>query len=176
MNPLLQTDGLPDYFRIQPADVVPALTAELAACRAGLARLLAQPRPTFENLIEPFEAMHHRLSRVFAPVSHLNAVASGLARVCERAGRQSDHRGLSSSGLRLGDDVPSLTGNRWSTGTSRCSCAVFLARSKVAAQDGGQGPCLDRRGLLEAVAVDSPEEVVLFVERGRPGLLRRLRG
>ena len=76
MNPLLQTDGLPDYSRIQPADVVPGLTAELAACRAGLARLLAQPQPTFENLIEPFEAMHHRLSRVFAPVSHLNAVAN----------------------------------------------------------------------------------------------------
>ena len=79
MNPLLNTQGLPDYSRIQPEDVVPALTAELAACRSGLAALLAQPEPTFASLVEPFEAMHHRLARVFAPVSHLNAVANNDA-------------------------------------------------------------------------------------------------
>ena len=76
MNPLLQVDSLPDYGAIGASDVVPALTLELAACRAELVRLLAQPEPTFANLIEPFEQMNHRLARVFAPIAHLNAVAN----------------------------------------------------------------------------------------------------
>ena len=75
-NPLENTVDLPDYGAIRPAHVVPALTAELARCRTQLADLLAQPSPTFATLVEPVEQMHHRLARLFAPISHLNAVAN----------------------------------------------------------------------------------------------------
>ncbi|MCZ8131171.1 MAG: M3 family metallopeptidase [Steroidobacteraceae bacterium] len=73
-NPLLATEGLPDYSRIRAEHVEPAVRTQLDANRAALARLLEQPTPTFASLVEPFEALQHRLNRVFAPVAHLNAV------------------------------------------------------------------------------------------------------
>ncbi len=47
--------------------------------RAALAALLSQPEPTFATLVEPFEALQHRLNRLFAPVAHLNAVLNSDA-------------------------------------------------------------------------------------------------
>lgn len=79
MNPLLAIDELPDYAGIRAEDVAPALASALETCRTGLARLLENPQPTFATLVEPFEALQHGLSRVFAPVSHLNAVANSEA-------------------------------------------------------------------------------------------------
>jgi oligopeptidase A len=76
-NPLLDVDGLPDYRVISARHVEPAVRAQLAENRARLAALLAAPDPTFASLVEPFERLQHRLNRVFAPVSHLNAVANG---------------------------------------------------------------------------------------------------
>ena len=78
-NPLLATDDLPDYLAIRPEHAEPAIRAQLQANRQRLAELLAQPEPTFANLVEPFEEMQHRLSRVFAPIGHLNAVANSDA-------------------------------------------------------------------------------------------------
>jgi oligopeptidase A len=78
-NPLLATAGLPDYSAIRAEHVEPALRAQLAANRARLAELLQQSAPTFATLVEPFEELQHRLNRVFAPVSHLNAVKNSDA-------------------------------------------------------------------------------------------------
>ena len=78
-NPLLATAGLPDYSAIRAEHVEPALREQLAANRARLAELLAEPAPTFASLVEPFEELQHRLNRVFAPVAHLNAVKSSDA-------------------------------------------------------------------------------------------------
>ncbi|MBS0394213.1 MAG: oligopeptidase A, partial [Proteobacteria bacterium] len=75
-NPLLETEGLPDYDRILPEHAEPAVRAQLAANREALARLLEQPEPSFASLVEPFEELQHRLNAVFAPVSHLNAVVN----------------------------------------------------------------------------------------------------
>ncbi|HXQ30929.1 MAG TPA: M3 family metallopeptidase [Steroidobacteraceae bacterium] len=75
-NPLLATGGLPDYAAIRAEHAEPAVRAQLAANRARLVELLAQAQPTFATLVEPFEELQHRLNRVFAPVSHLNAVAN----------------------------------------------------------------------------------------------------
>jgi oligopeptidase A len=75
-NPLLATEGLPDYAAIRAEHAEPAVRAQLAANRARLAELLAQPEPTFATLVEPFEELQQRLNRVFAPVSHLNAVVN----------------------------------------------------------------------------------------------------
>jgi oligopeptidase A len=78
-NPLLATEDLPDYGAIRPEHAEPAVRAQLAANRRRLAQLLAQPEPTFATLVEPFEELQHRLSTVFAPVNHLNAVVNSEA-------------------------------------------------------------------------------------------------
>ena len=73
-NPLLDFSGLPDFARIEARHVLPAVEAELARSRQTIDRLLAQPRPTFSNLIVPIEVLNYRLSRVFAPVAQLAGV------------------------------------------------------------------------------------------------------
>ena len=48
----------------------------LAENRARLAQLTAQTSPTFASLVIPVEDLSYRLSRVWSPVGHLNAVAN----------------------------------------------------------------------------------------------------
>ncbi len=78
-NPLLDLDPLPLFGRIQAAHARPALEQVLAENRARLAELIAQPEPTFESLVIPVEELSYRLSRVFSPIGHLNAVANSPA-------------------------------------------------------------------------------------------------
>ncbi len=78
-NPLTPPDALPDYRRIAAEHAEPAVRAQVAENRQRLAELLANPAPTFASLVEPFEELQHRLNRVFAPISHLNAVVNSEA-------------------------------------------------------------------------------------------------
>ena len=50
----------------------------LAENRARLAELTAQSAPTFASLVMPVEEMSYRLSRVWSPIGHLNAVANSV--------------------------------------------------------------------------------------------------
>jgi len=75
-NPLLDLDSLPAFGRIEAAHARPALEKVLADNRARLAELTAQTRPTFASLVAPVEELSYRLSRVWSPVGHLNAVAN----------------------------------------------------------------------------------------------------
>jgi oligopeptidase A len=75
-NPLLNIDSLPAFDRITAADARPALEKVLAENRARLAQLTAQPAPTFASLVIPVEELSYRLSRVWSPIGHLNAVAN----------------------------------------------------------------------------------------------------
>src|ERR1700722_419025 len=78
-NPLLEIDALPAFDRITAADALPALERVLAENRAGLAELTAQKAPTFASLVVPAEELSYRLSRVWSPIGHLNAVANSDA-------------------------------------------------------------------------------------------------
>lgn len=78
-NPLLDLDALPAFDRIVAADARPAVEQVLADNRAALAALTAQPRPTFDSLVAPVEELSYRLSRVWSPIGHLNAVANSPA-------------------------------------------------------------------------------------------------
>ena len=69
-------ESLPAFDRIQASDARPALEAVLAENRARLAELTAQTQPTFASLVVPVEELSHRLSRVWSPIGHLNAVAN----------------------------------------------------------------------------------------------------
>jgi oligopeptidase A len=48
----------------------------LADNRRRIAELTAQPGPTFASLVIPVEELSYRLSRVWSPIGHLNAVAN----------------------------------------------------------------------------------------------------
>jgi oligopeptidase A len=76
INPLLELESLPAFGRIEAGHARPALETVLTENRARLAELTAQPRPTFASLIMPVEELSYRLSRVWSPIGHLNAVAN----------------------------------------------------------------------------------------------------
>ncbi len=78
-NPLLEIEALPAFDRIAAAHARPALERALADNRARLAELTAQPAPTFASLVVPVEELSYRLSRVWSPIGHLNAVANSEA-------------------------------------------------------------------------------------------------
>jgi oligopeptidase A len=75
-NPLLEIDSLPAFDRIAAADARPALEKVLAENRARIAELTTQPAPSFASLVIPVEELSYRLSRVWSPIGHLNAVAN----------------------------------------------------------------------------------------------------
>jgi len=78
-NPLTSAHPLPQFTRILPEHVEPALHAVLAENRARLAELAALAEPAFASVIEPLEELHHRLARTWSPVNHLNAVMNSEA-------------------------------------------------------------------------------------------------
>jgi oligopeptidase A len=79
-NPLLDMRGLPPFSRIEPEHVEPAIDSLLASNRAEVNALLDKSdRYTWRSLIQPLEEMDNRLSRLWSPVRHLNAVLDGAA-------------------------------------------------------------------------------------------------
>ncbi|MCG8709596.1 oligopeptidase A [Brenneria sp. 4F2] len=74
-NPLLSPFTLPPFSKIKTADIVPAVKAALETCRQTVENVVAQPGPfTWDNLCQPLADSGDRLSRIFSPVGHLNAV------------------------------------------------------------------------------------------------------
>jgi oligopeptidase A len=78
-NPLLDFSGLPRFRDILPEHVKPALDALLAENRRQREALLTQTRFTWDSFAQPMEDMNERLSRLWSPVSHLNAVMNNDA-------------------------------------------------------------------------------------------------
>jgi len=75
-NPLLLSINapLPLFDKILPEHVLPALNHVLQKQSECIQMLTKQAKPTWQTLIEPLEEMDEELSRVWGPVSHLNAV------------------------------------------------------------------------------------------------------
>ncbi|MDN0086826.1 oligopeptidase A [Yersinia nurmii] len=74
-NPLLTPFSLPPFSAIRPEDIVPAVQSALDECRQSVERVVAQPGPfTWDNLCQPLAESDGRLSRIWSPVGHLNAV------------------------------------------------------------------------------------------------------
>ena len=80
VNPLLDLTSLPRFAAIRAEHVEPALDATIAANRAAIEQLLADDQaPAWNNFVQPIEDMNERLSRLWSPVSHLNAVMNSEA-------------------------------------------------------------------------------------------------
>jgi oligopeptidase A len=76
-NPLLTIEDLPAFSAIEPQHVEPAIDALLTTNREQIHTLLAQSAPfTWENLLQPLEALDDKLSRAWSAVSHMNAVVN----------------------------------------------------------------------------------------------------
>jgi oligopeptidase A len=73
-NPLLQDSPLPPFDAITPEQIEPAISRLIAEQRARVAQIEAETQPSFKTVVEPLEELQHRLSRVWSPVGHLNAV------------------------------------------------------------------------------------------------------
>ncbi|NNF16244.1 MAG: M3 family metallopeptidase [Gammaproteobacteria bacterium] len=75
ISPLLDLSDVPAFDQITADSVEPALNRALTYGRETIANVLQDNQPTdFEHVVAPLEIMGHRLERVWAPVSHLNAV------------------------------------------------------------------------------------------------------
>ena len=76
-NPLLELRGLPPFSRIRPEHVVPAVDHLLTEARQRVRELIeGNSHYTWENLVEPLEALDDRINRAWSPVSHMNAVVN----------------------------------------------------------------------------------------------------
>ncbi len=73
-NPLLDSGPLPAFDRIRPEHVETGIRQLLEENRARVRELELAPAPSFQTLVEPLEELHHRLSRAWSPVGHLNGV------------------------------------------------------------------------------------------------------
>ncbi|MFM5034564.1 MULTISPECIES: oligopeptidase A [Aeromonas] len=122
-NPLLTMDSLPPFSQIQPDQVQAAVTQAIADCKQKIEDVLTQRDPhTWDSLIAPLEEVNDRLSRVWSPVSHLNAVLNSealraahdacLPLLSEFQTYVGQHEGLYQAYLTLSesDDFPLLSG------------------------------------------------------------------
>lgn len=73
-NPLLTHSELPQFSKIKPEHVQPAIEQLIRENRETVEQLLKQPHFTWENFIQPLNDKEEKLGRAWSPVSHLNAV------------------------------------------------------------------------------------------------------
>lgn len=79
-NPLLEASQLPQFSKILPEHVEPAIDQLLAEARATIARQLEHGAPySWESLIAPIDSAEDRLNKAWSPVSHMNAVVNSEA-------------------------------------------------------------------------------------------------
>ena len=79
-NPLLDQNGLPPFSKIKPKHVKQAIDTLLAESRQLVEQLLQQnSQYSWDNLVEPLDAMDDRISRAWSPVSHMNSVVNSEA-------------------------------------------------------------------------------------------------
>ncbi|HET6423294.1 MAG TPA: M3 family metallopeptidase, partial [Planctomycetaceae bacterium] len=73
-NPLLVQIGLPDYARIQPEHVVPAVKETVATALKRLEEIERSLTPTWAGTMEPIEELEQPFERAWKPVGHLFGV------------------------------------------------------------------------------------------------------
>ena len=73
-NPLLEKSDLPQFSKIKPEHIQPAVEQLIQECRKTTEQVLNQPNFIWENFCQPLAEVNERLSRAWSPVSHLNAV------------------------------------------------------------------------------------------------------
>ncbi|MFW5443784.1 MAG: oligopeptidase A [Methylococcaceae bacterium] len=76
-NPLLENSTLPQFSKIKPEHIEPAIDSLLAEARNVVAQYLqASTEYSWDNLIEPIENIEDKLNKAWSPVSHMNSVVN----------------------------------------------------------------------------------------------------
>ena len=76
-NPLLESSTLPQFSKIKPEHVEPAIDTLLAEARETVNQhLQANTEYSWENLVEPIENIEDKLNKAWSPVSHMNSVVN----------------------------------------------------------------------------------------------------
>ncbi|MBS4050979.1 MAG: oligopeptidase A, partial [Methylomonas sp.] len=79
-NPLLETTELPQFSKILPEHVEPAIDHLLGEARQTIATQLQTGGPyRWDNLIAPIDDAEDRLNKAWSPVSHMNSVVNSDA-------------------------------------------------------------------------------------------------
>ncbi len=79
-NPLLQTTALPQFSKIKPEHIQPAIEQIIAQCKKVTEDLLNNLDDyNWLNFIEPMEKSDDRLSKAWSPVGHLHSVMDSEA-------------------------------------------------------------------------------------------------
>ena len=74
-NPLLEIEALPAFSEIRPEHVSPALDQILEDNRRSVKQLETMAgNATWTNFVQLLEDLDENLSKMWSPVSHLNAV------------------------------------------------------------------------------------------------------
>ena len=76
---LLAVEDLPDFAAIRPEPAPAAVKQSLAESREAINALLGQKSYNWDNLLKPLEDIDDRLSKVWSPIGHLNAVMNSDA-------------------------------------------------------------------------------------------------
>jgi len=76
-NPLLSNFELPAFSSIKPEHIEPAIDQLLSKNRQQIEELLDNAEhPTWDNLMQPIEAMEDELHKAWSPVRHMNSVVN----------------------------------------------------------------------------------------------------
>ena len=79
-NPLLEITELPQFSKIRPEHIEPAIDQRLSHARKPIDQVLNSDLAfTWQNLIEPIDAAEDQLNKSWSPVSHMNAVTNNDA-------------------------------------------------------------------------------------------------
>ncbi|QDU79387.1 Oligopeptidase A [Polystyrenella longa] len=73
-NPLLQKSGLPQFDKIEPGHVAPAVKQLLEDSGKAFIELDKNVQPTWSGLVEPLEKIGRRFEQTWGPVGHLLGV------------------------------------------------------------------------------------------------------
>jgi len=73
-NPLLVTEGLPPYDKIEPEHVLPAAQFVLSDAEEKLNALEQNIQPTWDGVVVPLDEIGKRFQWAWSPVSHLHGV------------------------------------------------------------------------------------------------------
>lgn len=73
-NPLLQQSGLPQFDKITPEHIVPAVQDLLQQANSSFDEIEHNVEPTWEGLVEPLEKIGQAFEQTWGPIGHLLSV------------------------------------------------------------------------------------------------------
>ncbi|XQW85324.1 oligopeptidase A [Thalassotalea piscium] len=76
-NPLLSQSQLPEFSKIKPEHIKPAVEQAISHCKQTIENVLANTSGfTWDNLVMPLDEADDQLGKLWSPVSHMNSVIS----------------------------------------------------------------------------------------------------